>query len=211
MPRRPRRARFVVPGKPQGYVATTKRGKWTKEYQRFADYAKEVRFHAKAAGIKIPLVATKDRQITIRTIAYFPNGTHYDPGNVQKGVVDALFYDEEKAALAKMARAAGKRPRKGRGTGKGDDKHTGGSFPPPRYDKENPRVVVIIKDYVPKKGKKNGQKLKEQGEKRPQGKSKTARAKDAPKGESRSEESKRRPRPRAKGSKKNVQPRRTRR
>jgi len=143
--------RFVVPGKPVGYIATTSRGKWTKEYQKFAEYAGIVRQYARAAGIQIPLRATKERPLIIKTIAYFENGVHCDPGNVQKGIVDALFYDEEKAALAKMARKAGKKTRKGRGTGKGDDKHTGGAFPPPRYDKKNPRVVIIIKPYKRKK------------------------------------------------------------
>lgn len=151
--------RFVVPGPPVGYIATTKRGKWTKEYLKYAQYAKTVRMLAKASGLPIPLVATKERPLIIKTIAYFKNGVHCDPGNVQKGIVDALFYDEEKAALAKMARKAGRKPRKGRGTGKGDDKHTGGAFPPPRYDKENPRVVVIIKTYKPKSKDKKKRKL----------------------------------------------------
>lgn len=141
-----RRARFVIPGKPVGYVATTRRGKWKPEYQRFAEYAKHVRMCARAAGIHIPVVSTKRMPLTIRTIAYFPNGVHCDPGNVQKGVVDALFYDEGKT----------------RGRRKGDDKYTGGSFPPPLYDKENPRVVVIIKDY---ERKENGKRKSEHEEK----------------------------------------------
>lgn len=145
--------RFVVPGKPVGYVATTGKSKWTKEYRKYAEYAKVVRQYAAAAGMNIPLHATKDRPLIIKTIAYFENGVHCDPGNVQKGVVDALFYDEEAAMLAKLARKAGRKP-KGRGTGKGDDKHTGGAFPPPRYDKKNPRVVVIVKPYKKKRKKK---------------------------------------------------------
>lgn len=160
-----RKARFIIPGKPVGYVATTHRGKWTLNYQRFATYAKHVRACAKAAGIHIPVVATKKKPLTIRTVAYFPNGIHCDPGNVQKGVVDALFYDEEAAAMAKFLKKAGKKlsVKKGvRRTGKGDDKHTGGSFPPPLYDKENPRVVVIIKDYVRKNGKRKSER-KEKG------------------------------------------------
>ena len=88
----------------------------------------------------------------IRTVAYFKDGSHPDPGNVQKGVCDALFYDPEKAALAKLKRK--------KGTGKGDDKHTGGSFAPPLYDKENPRVVVIIRDYEPPERKKDGKREK---------------------------------------------------
>jgi len=146
--------RFIVPGPPVGYVSTTGRSKWTKEYRKYGDYAKLVRSCARAAGIPIPLHATKENQLIIKTIAYFKNGVHCDPGNVQKGVADALFYDEEKAALAKAARKAGKKPQKGRGTGKGDDKQTGGVFPPPLYDKQNPRVVVIIKPHKREKEKK---------------------------------------------------------
>jgi len=205
-----RKARFTVPGSPVGYVATTSRGKWTAEYQRFADYAKQVRFYARAAGIKIPLVATKGRPLVIRTVAYFANGRHPDPGNVQKGVVDALFYDEEKAALAKLYRKMGKKKRT---TGKGDDKHTGGSFPPPLYDEENPRVVVIIKDYQPKKRKKkNGQQeTKGPRKKRPKRAIEKTRAKAPEKGRRRSEKSERRPREGPEGSEKNVRTRRTRR
>lgn len=111
---------------------------------------------ARASGIKLPLIATKERPLMIRTISYFKNGVHPDPGNVQKGICDALFYDEEKAAVAKV--------RGKKSTGKGDDKYTGGSFPPPRYDKSNPRVIVIIEDYVPK-DKKDGKRKKEEGRK----------------------------------------------
>lgn len=118
-------------------MAVTSRGKWTKQYQKFATFAKTCRLFAKLAGIETPLRATKERPLLIRTIAYFKDGRHCDPGNVQKGVVDALFYDEHRV--------------RGKKTGKGDDKWTGGSFPPPRIDKENPRVVVIIQEYEEKK------------------------------------------------------------
>lgn len=159
-------ARFVIPGDPIGFVVTNNKAKVSEKYLRFAKYAKQVRFFARAAGIRLPLVATKQRPLMIRTVAYFANGRHCDPGNVQKGVVDALFYDEEKAALAKLQRKMGRRKRV---TGKGDDKYTGGSFPPPRYDKDNPRVVVIIKEYEPPKRKKgNGKKVKGPREGRPQ-------------------------------------------
>ncbi len=137
-----RRARFVIYGSPIGFKTTTKRGKWSDNYKRYVVYKELVQREATAAGIKLPLQATKDRPLMIRTVAYFKNGKHPDPGNVQKGVCDALFYDQKKAAMAKL---------KGRkSTGKGDDKYTGGSFPPPRYDKLNPRVIVIIEDYAPK-------------------------------------------------------------
>lgn len=142
--KRIRRARFIVPGSPIGFKTTTKRGKWTPAYQRYVVYKELVQREAGAAGIKLPLSATKERPLMIRTISYFKNGVHPDPGNVQKGVCDALFYDAEKIARSKLM------GKKGKITGKGDDKYTGGSFPPPRYDKLNPRVVVIIEDYETK-------------------------------------------------------------
>lgn len=110
----------------------------------------------------------------IRTISYFKNGVHADPGNVQKGVCDALFYDQEKAAMAKLK---GKR-----GTAKGDDKYTGGSFPPPRYDKDNPRVIVIIEDYVSKEKKdgKEKEKGREKRSKRTTGKAREKEPKKSP-------------------------------
>ncbi len=133
--------RFIVPGKPVGYLAITGKQKWTKEYQRFANYAKKVRMYAERAGVPIPLYADEENQIIVKTIAYYPNRVHCDAPNTNKGVCDALFYDEEAAALAKLM---GKK----KATGKGDDKYAGAIAPPPRYDKENPRCVVIIKPYV---------------------------------------------------------------
>lgn len=122
----------MVPGIPVGFKTTTKRAKFSKDYAKYIAYKKLVQIHARMAGIKLPLKAVKDRPLMIRTVSYFKNGVHPDPGNVQKGVCDALFY--------KVNRQTGT-------IGKGDDKYTGGSFPPPRYDKGNPRVIVIIKDY----------------------------------------------------------------
>ncbi len=130
--------RFVIPGKAVGYVATTKKSKWTKEYRRFAEYADKVRQFAERAGVPLPLYADEKNQIIVKTIAYFPNRVHADSPNVNKGVCDALFYDP-------LAKLLGKRK-----TGKGDDKHAGAIAPPPRYDKENPRVVVILKPYPEK-------------------------------------------------------------
>ena len=137
--------KFIVPGSPVGYVTTTFRGKWNKNYKKFSDYAKEVRLHARSSGISIPLYADIDRPLIIRTVSYFKNKVHCDPGNVQKGVVDALFYNDKESF---------RMHKKNKGPGKGNDKYTGGSFPPPRYDKNNPRVVVIIKRCEPFKGRK---------------------------------------------------------
>lgn len=121
-----------------GFKTTTKRSKFSEDYQKFVKYKVLVQWHARAAGIKLPLKATKNRPLMIRTVAYFKDGRHPDPGNVQKGVCDALFYKVKKAGA------------KAKKTGKGDDKYTGGSFPPPFYDYDDPRVVIIIKDYEPR-------------------------------------------------------------
>lgn len=110
---------FVVPGKPVGYYSVGKVPNWARMKQ-YHSYMMEVQRCAKLAGIALPLTATKDAPILIKTKAYFPNGVHCDPENVRKGVSDALFY------------------------GGSGDKHTGGSFPPPLYDKANPRVEVEI-------------------------------------------------------------------
>lgn len=135
-----RKIKFTVPGSPVGFKTTTKRAKYaSKGYRAYVEYKKLVQFYARSSGIRLPLKATKDHPLIIKTISYFKNGTHPDPGNVQKGVVDALFYREE---------------RLGKSTGKGDDKFTGGGFPPPLYDKNNPRVIIIIKDYKPKRKKR---------------------------------------------------------
>jgi len=138
------KCKFVVSGPPVGYTATTTRGKWNADFQKYANYAKFVRACALRAGIKLPLFASEKKPLIIKTIAYFPNRRHCDPGNVQKGICDALFYDEF---------GINDVPAKKRRSRKGNDKFTGGSFPPPRYDKKNPRVIVIIKSYKMKEEK----------------------------------------------------------
>lgn len=133
--------RFVVPGRPRGYVATTYRSKFSrgfdasayKSYLRYTAYCKHVRRCAAAAGVELPIVSSSKNPLLIKTIAYFESGVHADPENVRKGIADALCYNEK----------AGKDKRKGK------DKWIGGSFPPPRYDPEDPRVIVIIKTYEP--------------------------------------------------------------
>lgn len=119
---------FVVPGDPRGYTTTNRNARPSKAYLRYVAFMEHVRLCARAAGLSLPLIATRDYPLNISTIAFFRNGNHCDPENVRKGVTDALFY---RGHLPK-----GKR--------KGDDKHTGGSFLPPLYDKTNPRTLVII-------------------------------------------------------------------
>lgn len=110
---------FVISGKPVGYYACGKFPNWTrmKEYHAWKEHAQAC---AVAAGMTLPLTATKDRPIIVSVRCYFENGVHCDTGNVQKGTCDALFYG-----------------------GKGD-KFSGGHFTPPFYDKQNPRVEVEV-------------------------------------------------------------------
>lgn len=115
---------FTIPGPPVGYYAVGKMPNW-KRMNAYHDYKKHVRACARVNDISLPLQAGKDSPLMIRTVAYFKNGIHPDPGNVQKGVVDALFWAP-------------------RGQKRGSDKYTGGSFPPPLYDSDNPRVEVRI-------------------------------------------------------------------
>lgn len=88
----------------------------------------KVRECAEEAGVPLPLKSTKENPLMINTIAYFKNGVHCDPENVRKAVADALVYDVDKKK-------------------KGNDKFTGSIFPPPRYSKNNPRTIIIIKPY----------------------------------------------------------------
>jgi len=135
------RIKFIVPGRPRGYVTTTYKSKFKRgfdkaaytSYLKYSAYCKHVRRCARAAGVQLPIVADAENPIVIKTTAYFKDGVHADPENIRKGVADALCYNE----------GAGKDKRKGK------DKWAGGSFPPPRYDPENPRVIVIIKSYIP--------------------------------------------------------------
>lgn len=120
--------RFVVWGAPGGYYTQGKRPNWTR-MRAYIAYKNLVQSTAMAHGVKLPLVATRDRPLKIHTVAYFQNGVHPDPENVRKGIVDALFY--------------------ARGQPKGSgDKHVGGSHEPPLYDKTAPRVEVIIEEAV---------------------------------------------------------------
>lgn len=115
--------RFTVPGHPVGYYAQGKRPNWTRMLQ-YRAYAKTVREAAAKAGVKLPLEASKTSPLYIEVWPYFKTGVHSDPGNVQKGCVDSLFYGA-----------------------KGGDKWTGGAYPPPRYDEANPRLEVLVWQY----------------------------------------------------------------
>jgi len=127
---------FYVPGIPRGYTTTTYKGKFIrggkdKSYENYVNYCKEVRISARKAGVDLPINTTKDSQWTVSTIAYFKDGRHPDPENIRKGVADALCYQEDKI----------------KGSKKGNDKYCAGCFLPPRYDKDNPRVFVVVEKY----------------------------------------------------------------
>lgn len=113
--------RFTVHGDPVGYYAKGARPDW-KRYNKYVEYNKNVQLVAMANGVNFPLEASKENNLFIATYAYFKNGIHSDPGNVQKGICDALFYGAK-------------------GSG---DKYTGGYFAPPMYDKADPRVEIFI-------------------------------------------------------------------
>lgn len=112
---------FEVPGKPVGYYACGARPNWTR-MKAYHAYKAKVQLFAVANGIPVPLTATKENPVVVDVTPYFANGVHCDPLNVQKGVADALFYKA-----------------------KGGDKYSGGSSPPPLYDKHNPRVIVEVR------------------------------------------------------------------
>jgi hypothetical protein len=115
---------FTVPGQPVGYYSQGKHPNWTR-MKAYHAYKAQVQACAQAAGLTLPLSATREAPVIVSTVAHFSSGVHCDPENVRKGVTDALFY------------------------GGSGDKHTGGSFPPPRYDRANPRVLVTVEFLEP--------------------------------------------------------------
>lgn len=117
---------FRIDGPPVGYYTSGGTPNYTR-LNKYVAWKKLVQKTAMTHGITLPLVATKEKPMFIETYAVFHNGTHPDPENVHKGIVDALFYDPS---------------RKKKGAG---DKHTGGMFHPPFYEKGNPHVVVRFK------------------------------------------------------------------
>jgi Holliday junction resolvase RusA-like endonuclease len=88
--------------------------------QAYRQYKQRVQLAAKAAGLQLPMRATRGDPVDVSVRAFFADGRHCDCGNVQKGVCDALFY------------------------GGSGDKHTSGSFSAPQYDAANPRVEVTV-------------------------------------------------------------------
>ena len=110
-----------VPGPPTipklvGYYTNGK----TPNFDRAREYSDWKDHVAKCAPASLP-VATRERPVRLDVWCYFPGGTHGDPENVRKGIVDALF----------KHRAGG-------------DKYVYGYHHYPQYDREQPRVEVVI-------------------------------------------------------------------
>lgn len=113
---------FTVPGLPLGYYAEGRTPNWTRK-RRYEEYKGVVKKVALMAGLQTPILGVDERNpVWVHCEPYYLNRKHCDPGNVQKGVCDALFWGMR---------------------GGGGDKYTGGSFTPPRYD-ASPRVDVTV-------------------------------------------------------------------
>ena len=117
--------RFII----DGFYVQGKRPNWTR-LARYRQWQGHIQECAVIAGISLPLRPTKEEPLYVVTITHFASGTHCDPGNTFKSVVDALCYvSPEEQDL---------------GIKRGSDKYMGGIFFAPQYDKQNPRVEVKI-------------------------------------------------------------------
>lgn len=115
--------RFQIPGIARGYTTHNRGGKPSKQIIAYWQYMEDARKAARfIAKMPLPLESPKAEPLMIFTRCYFRDGRHPDPENVHKGIKDALFYKA-----------------------KDGDKHTGGHYLPPLYDKQNPRVDVFIR------------------------------------------------------------------
>ena len=112
---------FTVLGDPVPYTTMTYRSKWTARARKAVKYQENVRMCALSATQRIPK-PKKSTPVLIHTRCYFRNGRHGDTLNVNKICQDALW------------------PHKA-----GGDKYTGGSYDPPMYDPDNPRVEITIR------------------------------------------------------------------
>ena len=115
---------FIVPGRPVGYVRMTRAGKWTANAKRAHKQMALVQECARKQGFELPLMATWERRLRIDTQIFCADKRGPDPDNVQKLVVDALFYKK--------------------GKGKNADKWVYGQYGPYQVDAHNPRVEVVI-------------------------------------------------------------------
>lgn len=96
-----------------GYYTKGAQPNWGRlsEYNAWKDHVRE--------QVPEPMPeATRERPVRVDVTCYFTNGTHPDPENVRKGIVDALF--------------------------PGGDKFVYGYHHYPLYDAANPRVLVEV-------------------------------------------------------------------
>lgn len=117
---------FTVPGHPVPFLVGV-RHQSKKRRQVYESYRDVVRMFAWLAGVRNIKITAK-APLHFHTRAFFENRKHGDPENIHKAIVDAICYTE----------SGGKQSKR--------DKYTGGAFTPPRYDKKNPRVEVVIAD-----------------------------------------------------------------
>jgi hypothetical protein len=132
--------KFTVPGKAVGYYTSGARPNWTR-LKSYRAYKQAVQWAAKAAGLRLPLMATEAAPVFVTTRLFCRSRVHHDPENVHKGIVDALFYGA-----------------------KGGDKHVGGTFWPARYgEREAVKVAVERRVAVhPEIEDRQGQSVVEQ-------------------------------------------------
>lgn len=111
---------FTVEGKAVGYYTMGARPNWDR-MNAYHQYKQHVQWAAKANGLKLPLRATEAQPVKVTTRLFAATRVHHDPENVQKAVVDSLFYGA-----------------------KGGDKHVGGSYSWATYG-QGERVEIEIK------------------------------------------------------------------
>lgn len=85
---------YVIPGKPVGYVRTTRTSKFhDPRYKKYAAYKGKIQL---LLGVDIDFWkahAADKKKIRVTTFSYFEHdGSRPDAENVQKGVCDAIFY-----------------------------------------------------------------------------------------------------------------------
>ncbi len=123
-----RAIRIVVPGEPKGYRVARNRG-WSKEQRVYRIWRDSVCEAFKKAGVSCPTFADYAYPLFVHTRAFYSSRCHCDPGNTNKGLIDAIFYGSK-------------------GT---NDKYVGGCYDAPLYDKENPRTEVELRGWILKK------------------------------------------------------------
>tara|TARA_Y100000310_G_C20488908_1_gene718178 strand:+ start:361 stop:795 length:435 start_codon:yes stop_codon:yes gene_type:complete len=91
-----KRIRFIIPGNqedvlgnPIGYTRTTQRSKWTEKSRRYEAWKEYVWKCVKTVVNTIPRYE-EDEKIALECRIWYKNKRRPDPGNVVKGIADAL-------------------------------------------------------------------------------------------------------------------------